>query len=243
MSLPDLLGDFHVHSTFSDDAVSTLEDNLVAAVQRGLTDIRMVDHVRRTTTWLPDFVAALARADRPAGLMVHNGVEAKVLDTAGNLDAPDDLTGIESILIADHQFPGPDGPWTPEQTRWRLGSGLAVGEALDLLIDALVAAMEAMDSSPRTPTTQLAHCFSIVPKVGLDKGHFTDEQLERWAHTAASTGTLIEVNEKWGCPGPRALQAAVGAGVTLVAATDSHIASDVGRYHRVAELIAQVKTG
>ncbi|HMH59048.1 MAG TPA: hypothetical protein VK537_07690, partial [Galbitalea sp.] len=58
-----------------------------------------------------------------------------------------------------------------------------------------------------------------------------------WAAAAANTGTLIEVNEKWGCPGPRALGAALAAGAGLVASTDSHLASDVGRYSRVADIL------
>jgi len=240
LSLPDLRGDYHVHSTFSDDAESTLAENLVAAADRGLTHIRLVEHVRRSTTWLPDFVAALAGEERPEGLVVHNGVEAKLLDAAGSLDVPEDLAGIETILIADHQFPGPEGPWSPEETRRRLDGGLAVGEALDMLIGALVAAMEATGAAGSNQSAQLAHCFSILPKIGLDEDQLSDGQLARWASAAATTGTLVEVNEKWACPGPRALEAAVAADVTLVAATDSHVATDVGRYRRVAELIGQV---
>ena len=229
----DLLGDHHVHSTFSDDAESTLGENLAAARDRGLTHIRLVEHVRRSTTWLPDFVAALEREDGH-GLVVHNGVEAKILDASGTLDVPDDLDGIETVLIADHRFPGPDGPWSPDETRRHLDAGLGAPEALDLLVGALVAAMEA------TGSAQLAHCFSILPKVGLDEDDLSDAQLEHWARTAAATGTLVEINEKWACPGPRALAAAVAAGAALVAATDSHVASDIGRYRRVPELIGQV---
>ena len=232
-----LRGDHHVHSTFSDDAVSTLAENVAAASKQGLTRLRLVDHVRQSTTWVPDFLTAVADLDVPAGLTVITGVEAKLVDSTGALDVPPGLRfgagGVDAVLIADHQFPGTDGPWSPRETRERLDAGLADSDAMDILVGALIGAMESV------PSAQLAHCFSILPKIGLSEGALSDEHLASWAAAAARTGTMLEVNEKWACPGPRALTAAIEAGVTLVASTDSHVASDVGRYSAIAPLLAE----
>jgi putative hydrolase len=232
-----LRGDFHVHSTFSDDASSTVDENIDAAVAVGLTELRLIDHVRQSTTWVPEFVAAVRGQRQREGLTILTGVEAKILDSTGAVDVPSDLlfgpSGIDTVVIADHQFPGTDGAWSPDATRARLAAGLSTSDALDLLIGALVGAMGRVDHG------QLAHCFSILPKIGLDESDLTDEHLAVWAGAAASTGTSIEVNEKWGCPGPRALRAAVDAGATIVASTDSHVSTDVGRYERVVDLLAE----
>jgi putative hydrolase len=232
-----LRGDYHVHSTFSDDAISTVPENLAAASAAGLTEIRLIEHVRQSTTWVPDFVAAVAAAPAPMGLRVLTGVEAKILNARGELDAPPDLIlgkgGVGAIVIADHQFPGLDGAWTPDETRQRIADGLSVSDTLDLLIGATVAAMESVEWG------QLAHCFSILPKIGLSEDDLTDEHLAAWASGAATTGTLIEVNEKWGCPGPRAMRAALSAGVEIVASTDSHVDSEIGRYTRVRSILAE----
>jgi putative hydrolase len=232
-----LSGDHHVHSTFSDDATSTLAENVAAASVQGLTRLRLVDHVRESTTWVPEFLGAVAQLDVPAGLEVLTGVEAKILNAAGKLDLPTGLRfgdgGVDAVLIADHQFPGTDGPWSPRETRERLDAGLDVSDAMDLLVGALIGAMESV------PAAQLAHCFSILPKVGLSENDLSDEHLAAWARAAVRTGTLLEVNEKWACPSPRALAAAVNAGVTLVASTDSHTATDVGRYLAVASLLTE----
>ena len=237
--MSELRGDHHVHSTFSDDGTSTLDQNVAAARARGLTSLRLVDHVRTSTTWLPEFRAATAALAVPDGLTVTTGVETKVLDTAGALDLPPGDLGVDAVLVADHQMPGPDGPWTPDRTRTELAGGLPAAELLDRLVDALVAAAHA--AADRAPVVQLAHCFSILPKVGLDERDLTDDQLARWARGLAAAGALVEVNEKWTCPGPRALRSAEAAGVRLVAATDSHAAADVGVYDRVGALLTEAR--
>lgn len=234
-----LRGDFHVHSTFSDDAISTLAENIAAASSARLLDLRLVDHVRQSTTWVPEFVAAVAAEPIPDGLAVQTGVEAKILDATGALDIPAALpvgpAGIDAVLIADHQFPGTNGPWSPRATVEKLNAGLAVADALDLLVGALIAAMGR--AAKLGVGAQLAHCFSILPKIGLSERDLTEDHLAAWASTAARTGTVVEVNEKWACPSQRSLAAARAAGVILVASTDSHVATDVGRYSRVRALL------
>lgn len=226
-----LRGDHHVHSTFSDDATSTVAENIAAASAMGVSELRLIDHVRASTTWVPEFLAAVAAQPEPDGLTVLTGVETKLLDARGRLDLPPGMPGVDRIVIADHQFPGPDGPWTPEETEARMADGLAVDDALDLLISGLIAAMGSVER------VQLAHCFSILPKVGLDEGRLGDDRLSAWAQAAASTGTLVEVNEKWGCPGPAAIRAVLDAGGSLVAATDAHAATAVGVYRAVPQLL------
>ena len=188
-----LLGDFHVHSTFSDDARSTLAENIAAAHAAGLQRLRLNDHVRASTTWVPEFLAAVAAERIPENLTVLTGVEAKLLDASGAVDTPPDLVvgpgGVDAVVIGDHQFPGFDGPWSPEATRERLASGLFADDALDLLVEATIRAMQ------RTPSAQLAHWFSILPKVGLAEDQLGRERLDAWAAAAAATGTIVQVNE------------------------------------------------
>ena len=225
--------DHHVHSTWSDDATSSPLENLVAARDAGLSSIRMVDHVRTSTTYVPEFLAEIASLPGIDGLEVLTGVEAKILDASGRLDLPPDLVvgpaGVDRVLIADHQFPGPDGPWSPRRTLEEIEGGLAPQDALDLLVEATVRAMYLAGRG------QLAHLFSLLPKIGLHERDLSDEHVAAVASAALRTDTTVEVNEKWRCPGPRVVLALAAAGVTLVGSTDSHEASSVGRYSWVAE--------
>ena len=227
-----LRSDHHVHSTWSDDAVSSTWANLAAARDAGLASVRMVDHVRTSTTYVPEFLAEVAALPRVEGLEVLTGVEAKILDASGRLDVPADLVvgagGVDRVLVADHQFPGPDGPWSPRRTLQEIEGGLHPQDALDILVTATVRAMD------QVPRAQLAHLFSLLPKIGLHESALSDDHLTEIAAAAVRTGTTVEVNEKWRCPGPRAVLAFAVAGVTLVGSTDSHEASSVGRYSWVA---------
>ncbi|CAM5784043.1 PHP domain-containing protein [Cellulomonas persica] len=232
--VPWLDEDHHVHSTFSDDAVSTPQQNLDAAVARGLRVIRMVDHVRVTTTDVPQRLDALRALPRVDGLTVLTGVEAKILDVTGAVDAPADVLaaagsrgGVDRVLLADHQLPGPDGPWSPRRTREAMDLGLAPDDVLAMLVDATVAALR------RVPHAQLAHPLSLLPKIGLREEDVSDEHLDAIAAAAVAAGALVEVNEKWHCPGVRVVERWRDAGVALVASSDAHDAADVGRYPRL----------
>ena len=223
--------DYHVHSTFSDDAVSTLAENIAAAEALKLETVRLIDHVRESTTWVPEFLAAVAAEAIPEHLEVLTGVEAKMMDITGRLDIPADL-GDLTVVIADHQFPGTDGPWSPDEVKSRLASRkLTRANAVAMLFEAYSAAMRAR------PGSQLAHPFSILPKVGLHD-HLgdtldlaTQQQLDEFVAVAVETATLVEINQKWGVSGFLPLRALLDADL-IVAASDAHDASFVGEYRR-----------
>jgi putative hydrolase len=98
----------------------------------------------------------------------------------------------------------------------------------------VTASIRAME---RTPHAQLAHWFSILPKIGLSEDLLGADRLASWAQAAARTGTIVEVNEKWACPGPDAVAALLVADARIVASTDSHESTDVGRYDRVDAIL------
>ena len=76
MSVLALDEDFHVHSAFSDDAVSTVAKNAAAARERGLRTLCVADHVRRDTAWVvPELAAAVADCQDERGPRVLAGVD------------------------------------------------------------------------------------------------------------------------------------------------------------------------
>jgi putative hydrolase len=229
--------DHHVHSTFSNDAVSTVAENVAAARKRGLRTLCLADHVRHDSAWVPDFVSAVDALRPVPGLDVLAGVEVKIMDRTGRLDLPECIGGTDVVLIADHQFPGDLGPVHPRAMRDAIASGLVtVGEVVECLIDATAGALMIGTQLDQRP--QLAHLFSVVPKMGLDEEAVSDRAIEQLARQARAAGARLEVNEKWACPSSRTVRAFAEAGVDLVASTDSHDCRDIGAYswvRRIAE--------
>jgi putative hydrolase len=224
--------DHHVHSTFSDDAVSTVAENVRAARERGLRVVVLADHVRQGSPWVPEFVAAVRELEPGPGLQVLAGVEAKILNGAGELDLPPSLRGVDRVLIADHQYPGDHGPVPPQDIADALKRRqCSAADVIDGLITATLGALE------RAVRPQLAHLFSLLPKMGLDEADVPGAALDQLAQGCLQAGAQVEVNEKWACPAPRTVRALAAAGVPLVASTDSHDCATVGRYQRVQGIL------
>jgi putative hydrolase len=229
----DPRADLHVHSTFSDDAVSTVAENLASAAGHGLHTLGMVDHVRRDTPWVAELAAAARELDGVGGVRVLCGVEAKVCDTEGTVDLPAELPSLDYVLVADHQLPRPGGPMSPRAAAEALAAGsLTAGEAIADLVEATVASLACYDQ------VVLAHIFSILPKCGLHEDQVPDDLVRHLGASARAAGAAIEINEKWACPTPRVARLLARTGVTLTMSTDAHHEQRIGRYRYVTDVAA-----
>lgn len=223
----DRSADGHTHSDLTDGTASP-EAMADAADAAGLVSWALSDHVRRDSDWVPQYVQRV-RALRRDGLVILCAVEAKILDDAGTIDLPPGLSGLDHLLIADHQFPSADGPLSPRAVRELLDAGrLSEAAVLDTLVEATGRALE---RAPFRPVA--AHLFSLLPKMGLSEDQVSGEHLAALAAACLRTGAAVEVNEKWRCPSPRVLRWLRGAGVPLSASSDAHAVADVGRWDYV----------
>ncbi len=226
--------DMHVHSNFSDGR-DTIEDNVAEAERLGLSELTCVDHVRAGTDWVHEYVHAVRRVSATTKVRLRCAVEAKLLDTAGNLDLPPDLAGIDAIYAADHQVPLADGPHSPSEVRAQLVDGTL--SAADVLA-AIVASTEA--AVQRYPGVVIAHMFSVLPKLGLDEDDVPLALLEQLATVTAQAGAQIEVSERWRCPSTRTLMPFRRRGVPILLSTDSHRSDTIGRYSYCRGVLAEL---
>ena len=149
------------------------------------------------------------------------------------------LETIDVIYAADHQFPWHDGPRSPRDVKADLDKGaLSAAHCIETLVQATVAAMRLN----RTHSLVVAHVFSILPKVGLSEDQVPDEWVAELASTAADTGTIVEISERWRCPSLRTLRAVRAAGAAIVCSTDSHLAAGIGRYDYVRSTVQALAT-
>jgi len=231
----DLLEDLHTHSTFSDGR-GTLEENLARAASLGLRRLGCVDHVRRDTDWLPAFVRSVDALRRDAPLEIVLGVEAKLLDESGRLDAPPDLGGVDRVYVADHRLPLGDRCLGLSEARRAIRSGeLNNRRIIDALIGATRRAME------QTPRVVIAHLFSLLPKLGISEDDVPIEQIRSLAVTARQAGAWLELDERWRCPGTRTARVFLEAGVPVVASSDAHRVQHIGAYRWLPGVAGELK--
>lgn len=106
VSLPEIRGDLHIHTTWSDGKAS-LEEMVEAARERGLSYIAITDHARFSEMIggvSPDELSRqldeiAAVNEKLAGFRVLAGVEANILRD-GSLDVPDRILKELDIVIA-----------------------------------------------------------------------------------------------------------------------------------------------
>jgi putative hydrolase len=226
--------DMHVHSTYSDGA-ATVAENLIAAERAGLSAITCVDHVRRDTDWAPEFAEEVRSLSSGSGLQVRSGLEAKILDTSGELDLPGDTGGVDRIYAADHRVPLDDGPADPAAIRLAIRDRELDAESV---LESIVTATA--NAVTRQTNLVIAHLFSVLPKIGLDESSVKEESLEMLAAATAEHGASIEIDERWRCPSPRTLRVFHSAGVSILLSTDSHSPETIGRYDYCLEVIEEL---
>jgi putative hydrolase len=228
--------DNHVHSTFS-DGKGTIAENIAAAEAVGLTRLTCVDHVRVDTEWAPEFVKAVREADGTTEVELLCGLEAKLLDTEGNLDMPDDLGGADRVYAADHQVPLASGPTHPREVKAALEDGsMTADEVLGAIVESTANAVRRHDEIQIV----IAHLFSVLPKIGLVEDAVPIELIEKLADAAAESGALIEIDERWSCPSARTVRPFIERGVPLLLSTDSHKPDAIGRYRYCLEVLSEL---
>lgn len=231
----DLREDHHIHSTFS-DGKGTLQTNLDAGLAADMHTLGFVDHVRVDTTWLPDYIDAVRAISRRSPITITCGVEVKILDTTGAIDAPDDARLVDRLVIADHQMPLQDGVHHPAAIRTDIEEGRRDGaDVIAELLEATTAAAR------RNPGSTLAHLFSVLPKCGLSEEMVSDAQIEALGAALAAADVSVELSERWRCPGPTALAIFHRCGTELIASTDSHRSDTIGQYDWVRATIAETE--
>ena len=228
----DRTADWHTHSDLTDGTASP-ERMADAALAVGLRTWGISDHVRADSGWVPEYIARI-RGLRRDGLDIRCGVEAKILDQMGHIDMPDYVTGLDYLLISDHQFPAEDAPVSPRVMADRIAAGaVTAAGVVDGLVGATIAALGRATVRPI-----LGHLFSLLPKMGLGEELVSEEHLRALAAACHEAGGAVEANEKWRCPSPRILGYLSSLGVPLTAGSDAHRPQDVGRWAYLDEVDA-----
>jgi DNA polymerase (family 10) len=203
VTLDDIRGDLHMHTTASDGRAS-IEDMAEAAKQRGYDYIAICDHSKSATVAngltverMKRHIKAIRTAnDKISGIEILVGCECDIL-ADGTLDYPDDILA--------------DCDWVVASIHTAMGSGTA-------------------RKHDPTQRTLAAIENRYVSAIGHPSGRLINRRaameldIDKIAQAAADTGTFLEVNASWQRLDLKDLHVrqALAGGVTLVIDTDAH---------------------
>jgi DNA polymerase (family X) len=205
VTLADIRGDLHMHTTAT-DGEDTLPEMVRAAIARGLSYVAITDHGQRVTMahgldrkrllkqWgeIDRLNAALAE-EGPPPIVVLKGIEVDMLEKGG-LDLPDDVLEQADWVVASLHY-------GQNQPRDRITARII--EAIENPFVSVIG----------HPTGRL-----------INRRPAYDVDVEAVIEAAARTGTFLEINANpWRLDfDDRHAAAAKRAGVKLVISTDAH---------------------
>jgi len=208
--------DLHIHSTYS-DGVDPPEALIEAAVEVGLKHICIADHVNACVPWLPDFAGHIRRlAEKYRGTIeVLSGIETKIIDLRGTLDAGPDFYGqVDLVLGAIHDIPTDEGFAAARDDK------LSKTQLLTFWQETFCRLLE----NPHVHI--IAHPTAVLDAYGLNLSRTSKIEIARLARRC---GKALERNSKYNVPDKEFLDILVRRKVRLVRGTDSHSVDDLIR--------------
>ena len=222
--------DLHIHPNYS-DGKSSMEENIVAAIEKGLTKVGISDHAHRHIAYgvkLPHTMEYLRNAQDlkrayKNDIEVLIGMEFDLLDLDGNIDMPKGLEKEFDIrLLGMHKATRYSNLKSfnylilAQSNRWLRNRPTVVNANTDAFIAAI----------QRHKIDVLVHPNYIAK---LDMGSI--------AKACAEQGTLLEINARHQDLSPEDVKAVLATDVKFVLGSDAHKAEQIGRHGYAEQFI------
>ncbi len=215
-----LTADFHTHTVFS-HGKGSVDDNVNAAIDLGLTAVGIADHsiahyaygVRRRR--IADYLAAIdeARHTYADRIAVRAGIELNLVALDGRVDMPDGAFNV--VILGYHKAV----LYKNIRTMWRLYTGYTRLGRPDEITRAYITAMR------KYPINIVAH-----PGYGVPVNY------RLLGQACADCGTLFEINNKHTELTVQAIREVADTGARFVISSDAHCPQDVGKAPRALAL-------
>jgi len=101
------LFDYHIHSRYT-DGQNTIEEIIKKAIEMGLSEIAITDHVWKSSKWIKDYVKDIEkiRSRFKDKITAYIGLEAKAINSHGELDITvKQREMIELLMGVVHRYP------------------------------------------------------------------------------------------------------------------------------------------
>ncbi|HYZ94753.1 MAG TPA: PHP domain-containing protein [Nitrososphaeraceae archaeon] len=108
----DILEDYHVHSSYNDHSALdlTVKNALDRAAEVGLKTLAFTEHVRRSSSWVPQYIQEIKNLRESSMTNVVIGFEAKILSD-GSIDCLEEYSEAYFIIASFHSVYSDKKKW------------------------------------------------------------------------------------------------------------------------------------
>jgi putative hydrolase len=108
----DILEDYHVHSSYNDHSALdlTVKNALDRAAEIGLKTLAFTEHVRRSSSWVPQYIKEIKNLRESSMTNVIIGFEAKILSD-GSIDCLEEYSEAYFIIASFHSVYSDKKKW------------------------------------------------------------------------------------------------------------------------------------
>lgn len=222
-------GDYHTHTKYS-DGKGTIEQNIAAAVERGLKEIAITDHGFRNPVCLKTRdlekqaeEIELCRKKYPDIRILH-GIEADLMNREGDIDLGEDLNlGLDLVIAGYHPFAVP----------------YSAKALLHIQLNTYFSA--AFKPSKKTVVKNTDTAIKMLEKNKIDIyphiNHMFTVDIKALAEACESLGVFIELNMKH--LNPALLDCLFSTSALFIADTDAHSPERVGDFSAIEPFISR----
>lgn len=228
-----LFGDYHTHTIYS-HGTGNIEDNVRAAIKKGLKEIAICDHgpghflygvKKKNIPLMKEEIIRLNDKYAKDGINILLGVEANLIGFEGMIDMDEKLMKHTDILLLGYHYgviPASfgDGIGLYIKNPLTKFSGLGMERSVELNTLAFIKAIN------KYPIDFITHPGA---KVKLD--------IRELAKAAAKVGTALEINAKHGELSIESIKIAMEEDVEFIVNSDAHTPEDVGNIEKSLDRI------
>ena len=234
-----VFADYHTHTRYS-HGKGSIEDNVQAALKRGLTQIAITDHgpanynLKRFGVKSPevllDIKAEVHRLQKKyPEIEILTGVEANVISLDGTIDLPEQiLKKLDKVLVGLHLMIIPQ----------------SFIDGKRLIYDNLVSYKLFKSKRKKIRYQNTLALINAINRYQVDiithPGYRLDIDTVELARACQKVGTALEINVNHGYLSEKFVEIAAKEGVQFVISSDAHRPEDVGRLSLGVDLVQKI---
>jgi len=207
----------HCHTNYT-DGKNSIEEMIVAAIQKNVKQIVFTEHIQRASVWVDSFIHQMTTLQKQYAdhIDILYGFEAKLLNYAGEIDIETTLMRSVPIMVgAVHGYPCKDS------------TGEYVDEEQLSKVEARAYAFQSLEALLKNESVAIiAHPLGILERWC---GPLDADSIDRAVAAIKQSGKVCEINTKYHRDPFVWLSSCRKHAVPITIGSDSHSVSDIGK--------------